>query len=263
MAKRKCKVRSVFRLKQRCLRCDCRRKCRRRVKRNIRRFTMVVVIALLSIMLIGIVCLIASAATAAKYEKEEKFDTIRIVETRHQEELSSCQDKPQEIKTINSAEREADEATSNQFVEVVEEVQFTFSEDEKIAMGKTLYIEARGECKKGRIAVIAVILNRLRSGREEYGAENGNVMEVITYPGAFAYPEDMTDEFFLNCPEYELCMESVEAAIAGEDPTREHFTEGARHFYSLVEPLSESEAAKREGIDIYKIGNQAFHNDMN
>ena len=88
-------------------------------------------------------------------------------------------------------------------------------------------------------------------------------MEVITYSGAFAYPKDMTDEFFLNCPEYELCMEAVEKALNGEDPTREYFHEGACHFYSLVEPLSEKEAARREGIDIYVIGNQAFHNDLN
>ena len=78
--------------------------------------------------------------------------------------------------------------------------------------------------RKGRIAIVAVILNRLITGKVEYGAENGNVMEVITYSGAFAYPKDMTDEFFLNCPEYELCMEAVEKALNGEDPTREYFS---------------------------------------
>lgn len=205
-------------------------------------------------------CTICSIANSTKHEEMEAVMTVEIKPL--QEMSSHNTNESPEIQTIGISEKET-KVTSTQIVEVAEEVQLIFSKAEKIAMGKTVYKEARGECEEGRIAVVAVMINRLKTGSAEYGAENGNIMEVITYPGAFAYPKDMTDEFFLNCPEYEICMSAVEAAIAGEDPTKEHFSEGARHFYSVVEPLSEYEAAKREGIDIYVIGNQAFHNDMN
>ncbi len=217
----------------------------------------------LVIMLVATICAITNVIT--KQKKEEEIEAIKTVEMKPQQEMSSYpaeEDLP-EIKTISKEENEESKVTANQIVEVTDEVPLIFSEAERIAMGKTVYKEARGECEKGRIAIVAVILNRLITGKVEYGAENGNVMEVITYSGAFAYPKDMTDEFFLNCPEYELCMEAVEKALNGEDPTREYFPEGACHFYSLVEPLSEKEAARREGIDIYVIGNQAFHNDLN
>lgn len=217
----------------------------------------------LIIMFVGAICALGNVI--ANQKEEDEIETIKTVEMKPQQEMSSCrtEEKPQEIRTISKEEKEEPKVTVNEIVEVTEEIPFIFSEAEKIAMGKTVYKEARGECEKGRIAIVATILNRLMTGKEEYGAENGNVMEVITYPGAFAYPRDMTDDFFLNCPEYNLCMEAVEKALSGEDPTREYFAEGACHFYSLVEPLSEKEAARREGIDIYVIGNQAFHNDLN
>lgn len=248
-------------MKRKCLHCKHRRECYLKVKRNRRRFTVMVSVALV-IMLVGTICAIANVIT--KEKKEEEIEAIKTVEMKPQQEMSSYpaeEDLP-EIKTISKEENEESKVTANQIVEVTDEVPLIFSEAERIAMGKTVYKEARGECEKGRIAIVAVILNRLITGKVEYGAENGNVMEVITYSGAFAYPKDMTDEFFLNCPEYELCMEAVEKALNGEDPTREYFPEGACHFYSLVEPLSEKEAARREGIDIYVIGNQAFHNDL-
>lgn len=230
----------------------------------------------LILMLISTICAIANITKS--HEEKAKVETVKIVEWKPQQEMSSYRTEESfpEIRTISKEEKEAQstaspimemneevEATSSPIEESGEQTQVIFSEDEKIAMGKTVYNEARGECEQGRIAIAAVILNRLWTGKAEYGAENGDIMEVITYPAAFAYPKDMTDEFFLNCPEYEICMDAVEAAIAGEDPTKEHFQEGALHFYSLIEELSEKAKAAREGVDTYIIGNQAFHNDMN
>ena len=215
--------------------------------------------------MVAVALIFASISTICSYaEKDdqeyqlEQIEIIQVTECEPQQELSSLPDSKEDMPEIKIISQTVEDDN-----EIPEKMQNDFSENEKIAMGKTVYIEARGECEEGRIAIVSVILNRLKTRSAEYGAENGEVMEVITYPGAFAYPRDMTDEFFINCPEYEICMEAVEKALSGEDPTREHFPEGARHFYSLIEPLSEKEAAKREGIEIYVIGNQAFHNELN
>lgn len=251
-----CKYRSAFFMDRKCRTCKNRKRCLAKVNRN-RNYVRVIVngskVIVPMIVCVALVCTLCkiflnvNQAEAIETESNttEQYNNYQNDESNH-DESSDVTEEP--IDT----EQPISEGTRG-----------VFTESEKIAMGKTVYKEARGECEEGRVAVVAVILNRLETGRQEYGAENGNIMEVITYPGAFAYPKDMTDEFFLNCPEYDLCMEAVERAINGEDPTRSHFPDGARHFYSVTEPLSQQEAAKRNGIDKLVIGNQAFHNDFN
>lgn len=257
MAKR-CNYRSDFRLSRKCRRCRHYEACARKVRTHTLKVGALLVLTCVCVTFVGIkIC--------SHEEKPEPIESTWESQTLTSYYPSSEYETMKPNATSEKADKqsETDESLFEESEEIQEETQEKFSESEKIAMGKTVYKEARGECEEGRIAIVAVILNRLATGREEYGAENGDVMEVITYPGAFAYPRDMTDEFFINCPEYEICMEAVERAINGEDPTREYFPEGARHFYSLLEPLSEYEAARREGIYQQVIGNQAFHNEFN
>lgn len=260
MAK-KCKHRSTFKMTKKCETCANRRKCRRIIRKNRKRRGRAVAVAI-----IILVAVMGGILFTTMFQKEDEPVIMKaevdLIEVRGASQVET------EVKKVTQEEKQTTEQIIQPLDEEDEEDEekeeaVTFTESEKIAMGKTVYKEARGECEDGRIAIVAVILNRLETGSEEYGAENGNVMEVITYPGAFAYPKDMTDETFINCPEYEMCMAAVEAAISGVDPTRIHFPQGARHFYSLVEELSEKAKANREGVDTYIIGNQAFHNDMN
>ena len=131
-------------------------------------------------LVIMIIVTICAIAVITKQKKEEEIEAIKTVEMKPQQEMSSYpaeEDLP-EIKTISKEENEESKVTANQIVEVTDEVPLIFSEAERIAMGKTVYKEARGECEKGRIAIVAVILNRLITGKVEYGAENGIFPEL-------------------------------------------------------------------------------------
>ena len=97
----------------------------------------------LVIMIIGTICAIA---VITKQKKEEEIEAIKTVEMKPQQEMSSYpveEDLP-EIKTISKEENEESKVTVNQIVEVTDEVPLIFSEAERIAMGKTVYKEARG-----------------------------------------------------------------------------------------------------------------------
>lgn len=165
----------------------------------------------------------------------------------------------------------------------VPKYQFTF--EEQLALGKMVLAEAENQVVelsqkeidklkaegidpetvrlRGLIAVAAVPINRLESRRAEFDAENGNILEVVNKPYAFATNSNMKDEIFMNHPMYEDCMKAVYYAMCGVDPTEEHFGNGgARFFYSLVVPLSSDAAAARENLDIYVIGDHAFHFDF-
>ena len=128
----------------------------------------------------------------------------------------------------------------------------------KIIMAKVLYRECRGECFKGKVAVAAVILNRFYSGLSEFDTES--IYAVVTQGSQFADISEVTMDDLDSVPE---CMEAVEAACKGWDPTREMFPEGARHFYAPKGDIAPYQLAIREGINELVIGNHNFHNDFN
>lgn len=133
---------------------------------------------------------------------------------------------------------------------------YFFTPEEKVMMAKVVYREARGECERGRVAVAAVIINRYLSG--EFGK---TINDVITQPNAFASISRVTDEMLAQLP---WCMEAVELACKGWDPTREWFEDtGALYFYNPEGDLSPEARAAREGVEQYTIGNHNFHIELN
>ena len=58
------------------------------------------------------------------------------------------------------------------------------------------------------------------------------------------------------------CMEAVESACKGWDPTRKVFEDGAKFFYA-PDYVTGYQKEIRQGIESYKIGNHIFHNDFN
>lgn len=132
---------------------------------------------------------------------------------------------------------------------------YFFSYEEMVMMAKVVYREARGECERGRVAVVAVIINRLLNG--EFG---NSISEVIKQENAFANISCVTDEMLKANPQ---CMEAVELACNGWDPTREWFEDGALFFYNPNGDLSDEARAAREGVEQYAIGNHNFHIELN
>lgn len=134
---------------------------------------------------------------------------------------------------------------------------YDISYEDKVLIAKTVWAEARGECFEGKVAVAAVILNRYCSGKSYFGIES--IENVVTKPHQFANIENVTMEDLEKNPQ---CMEAVEAACKGWDPTRAMFEEGALYFYA-PKGIKGAEAEKREGICVLVIGNHNFHYDFN
>lgn len=133
---------------------------------------------------------------------------------------------------------------------------YTFSAEDKVYMAKLVFVEARGEIFEGKVAVAAVVINRYFSGISWY--DTSSIYAVITQKSQFADISEVSMEDLENNPE---CMQAVEAACKGWDPTRRVFVEGARYFYA-PDIIGPEEASRREGVLVLSIGNHNFHNDF-
>lgn len=130
--------------------------------------------------------------------------------------------------------------------------------EEKVYIAKVVYKEARGEVFEGQVAVAAVILNRYMSNDRRF--DRDSIYSVVTQSGQFASIGNVSMD---NLNSAFSCMEAVEAACKGWDPTRAMFSEGAKFFFNPDGDMSESAKLEREGIETYRIGNHLFHNDFN
>lgn len=139
-----------------------------------------------------------------------------------------------------------------------EEYYYHLEDWEKDELAKLVCAEAGGEPYIGKVAVAAVVLNRLYSNHPDF--EKYCLESIIFQKGEFASIEGITYTDLINNPD---CIKAVEDACKGWDPTREIFPEtGALYFY---EPnlVSERRLLEREGVETMKIGNHNFHVEMN
>jgi N-acetylmuramoyl-L-alanine amidase len=114
-------------------------------------------------------------------------------------------------------------------------------EDESL-LARLVHAEARGEPLEGKIAVAAVVLNRLRS--TEFP---NSIREIIYDPGQFT-PVEGND---LPAKADETSREAVTRALQGEDPTG-----GALFFYNPATSRSIDYWKTRRVIK--QIGNHNF-----
>lgn len=133
---------------------------------------------------------------------------------------------------------------------------YDISYEDKVLIAKTVWVESGTECFEGQVAVAAVILNRFYSDIPYFDKES--IESVITQPYQFADGSNVSMETLKAHPS---CMEAVEAACKGWDPTRAVFSEGALYFYApkLVKGYQKE---VREGIRYLQIGNVNFHLDF-
>lgn len=135
---------------------------------------------------------------------------------------------------------------------------YNLSYEEKVYIAKVVYAESRGECFEGQVAVAATVLNRYTSDDKRFCRDS--IYSVVTQSGQYASISGITIEDLNTVPS---CMEAVEAACKGWDPTRVQFSEGAKFFFNPDGDLSEQARKEREGIETYRIGAHLFHNDFN
>ena len=133
---------------------------------------------------------------------------------------------------------------------------YDISYEDKVLIAKTVWVESGTEPFEGQVAVAAVILNRFYSDIPYFHRDS--IEAVITQPYQFADGSNVSMETLEAHPS---CMEAVEAACKGWDPTRAMFPEGALYFYApaLVKGYQKE---VREGIRYLQIGNVNFHLDF-
>ncbi|HHT91408.1 MAG: cell wall hydrolase [Bacillota bacterium] len=113
---------------------------------------------------------------------------------------------------------------------------------EKDLLVRLVAAEARGEGLEGQIAVAAVIFNRVQSSRFPH-----TVWDVIHQPGQFTPIQNGT----LPKSAGNTCLEAVERALYGEDPTG-----GALFFYNPSTTAAADYWATKPVIK--RIGNHNF-----
>lgn len=123
---------------------------------------------------------------------------------------------------------------------------YAITDAEKMLIAKVVWKEARGESFEGQVAVAATVFNRLMCN--DPAIHNDSIYSVVTQSGAYASISDVTED------QARTCMEAVEQACRGYDPTRAVFENGARFFYA--------QDWIRYGVKTLVIGGHTFHDDF-
>lgn len=199
-----------------------------------------------------------SSSSISTFDRDKKKKQERKKRIREQRRKKRLQQKKAERKR-----RLLEQKKKAQQRELTKAKNYSYTHQELLTLAKIIWAEARGESYKGKVSVGAVAMNRLNTKSSEFGAENGNLMEVLLKKWAFADISDLSDEEFENSEYYEECIKAAKEAFAGEDPTKEYFQNGALFFYDIYMDISEKQKRYREGIDTYKIGCHAFHVELN
>ena len=230
-----CDYRKVFFVAEKCHVCANRKKCRKIIlKRFLKKNAVpVMVILLIAFAFIFVINKTMGAKTdaiasgqAGTVEKlttiEDVSDIMTYAETAAEtEDVVLDRSGTERVRAVMESETDDD----------ADGARWNLSEEEKLVMGKIVWKEARGEPFEGKVAVAAVILNRFKTGNPLFGASSGNLMDVMTYPGAFANISGFYDWDFQQTDEYQECMNAVKKALEGEDPTKAYFRNGALFFF--------------------------------
>jgi len=249
-----CSRRKILRAKQ-------RREEERRRRRN--RNIVILVVILVAVFATANICTIASETTFFGDNKPDQTKTLSS-ELETEKDVVVSSQKPNrnmsrlELETSKIIREESKPVVTPQIsaYEAGEIYFYEVAENYKVLMARVVYAESRGEIFEGKVAVAAVILNRFVSDDPFFNKTS--IESIIMQSGQFADISWVTDEHIAEIPE---CMEAVEAACKGWDPTRKMFEDGAKYFYS-PKYISEEAMKVREGVPTLTIGNHAFHNEF-
>lgn len=251
---------------EKCRRLELRRRRRLEHRRKFLLFWGVIIILFVTVILtitLGIMTLITTIRGNIKDETQIPKQTATVIEPMTPEakieikvEISSENLKIQSPES--STEKETQPIPTISAYEAGEIYYYNLSYEEKVYIAKVVYVESRGECFEGQVAVAATVLNRYTSDDNRFCRDS--ICSVVTQSGQYASIKGITIEDLNTVPN---CMEAVEAACKGWDPTRVKFSEGAKFFFNPDGDLNEQARKEREGIETYRIGAHLFHNDFN
>lgn len=158
------------------------------------------------------------------------------------------QKSSEETKQKNSEGiKEKEEKKQEETTSTIPQASCGYSKAEINQLEKICWAEAQGEDHEGKVAVIAVILNRIKSE----GFPN-SVAGVIFKPGAFA---PVSNGQFYRAKPNEETRKAVMAAINGCDPTN-----GCTYFYNASKVRPGNYVLKNVKVE-KKIGRHSFGRD--
>lgn len=235
-----------------------RERAQKRRQRKLRVFyaRLIAILVFLTCITTAIIVAVSVNSGAKDENPTETTGLVKPSHTTKQEVTTSCpltQEKVEPVEVIKPEIPKAELSAEGPS----EEYYYHISDEDKVAIAKVVWAEARGECFEGKVAVAAVVLNRYYSGISYFNTES--ILAVVTQKNQFASIKNVTISNLENNPD---CMRAVEAACKGWDPTRAMFSNGALYFYA-PKYVSGYQAEIRDGIRVLVIGNHNFHYDFN
>ena len=151
---------------------------------------------------------------AVKYTGKTRYVSADFAELKLATGSAITIAEEQEIarkKAEEEAKRKAAQVTE---VTVVQKEAFDATTDEILFLAALIQCEAGSECYEGKVAVGAVVMNRVRSSRYP-----NSITGVITSPGQFTpYGSGNVDSVMANGPK-DSCIQAAQEAINGLDNT--------------------------------------------
>jgi len=151
---------------------------------------------------------------AVRYTGKTRYISADFAETVHATTEAITIEEEREIARKKAEEEAKRKAAQTTQVTVVQNASFDASTDEILLLAALIQCEAGGECYEGKVAVGAVVLNRVRSGRYP-----NSISEVIYAPGQFTPAGNGKVASVLANGPKESCVQAAQEAINGVDYT--------------------------------------------
>ena len=151
---------------------------------------------------------------AVKYGERTAYVSAEYVTTEQDLSVGITIEEEQAAIAKAKAEEEARKAAQVTEVTVVQNQSVAASVDEVILLAAIIQCEAGNECYEGQVAVGAVVMNRVRSGRYP-----NSIYDVIYQPGQFTPAgQGMLSRVIANGPKAS-CVQAAQEALNGTDNT--------------------------------------------
>lgn len=175
---------------------------------------------------------------AVRFAGKTRYISADYAETVHATTEAITLAEEKEIARKKAEEEAKRKAAQTTEITVVQNASYNATTDEILLLAALIQCEAGGECYEGKVAVGAVVLNRVRSSKYP-----NTIAEVIYAPGQFTPASNGKVANVLAAGPKQSCIQAAQEALNGVD-----YTNGAISFRT-----------KKSGHAGLVIGNHVFY----
>ena len=151
---------------------------------------------------------------AVRYTGKTRYVSAEYVEIAHATTEAITIEEEKEIARKKAEEEAKRKAAQTTEITVVQNPSYNATTDEILLLAALIQCEAGGECYEGKVAVGAVVLNRVRSSRYP-----NTITEVIYAPGQFTPARSGKVDRVMAAGPKESCIKAAQEALNGVDYT--------------------------------------------